>query len=148
MKVILLKEIKNLGKRGEIKEVSDGYARNFLLPQKSALLADEVNTKKLEAEKAQLAASLNKQAKRLKELVKKIDGLRLETALKSTPEGHLFGSVNEDKIIKLLADQGVEISRKQLILPKPIKSLGNHPVTIDLGESIGTAEIILEVKPV
>lgn len=148
MKVILLKEIKHIGKRGDIKEVADGYARNFLLPQKMALLASDLNLKEIANEKARMAANSSKRSKELKEIIKKLDGLRLETALKSTPQGHLFGSVNEDKIIKLLSEKGLDISRKEIILPKPIKSLGSHKVTVDMGEGIGSTEITLEVKPV
>ena len=146
MKVILLKEIKNLGKRGEIKEITDGYARNFLLPQKLAELATPANQRQLAQEQARQAAAGRKQTDQLKQLVEKIDSLRLEAVMPSNPAGHLFGSVNEQKIIDLLKEKDIEITKKQIILAKPIKQVGSHRVVIDLGEGIGSGEIILAVK--
>ena len=114
--------------------------------KKLAELATPANQRQLAQEQARQAAAGRKQTDQLKQLVEKIDSLRLEAVMPSNPAGHLFGSVNEQKIIDLLKEKDIEITKKQIILAKPIKQVGSHRVVIDLGEGIGSGEIILAVK--
>ncbi len=146
MKVILLKEIKGLGRAGEIKEVSDGYAGNFLLPKKLAVMATPTAIQHWARLKDGQEKKKEKQVSQVKELAKKLSGLKLTIARKSNEQGHLFASVNEQKVVELLAEQGLVVDKKRIIIEKPVKEIGEHQIKIDLGKEIGEKDCILEVK--
>lgn len=136
MKVIFLEDVKGKGKKGELKEVSDGYARNFLLPKKLAKEAttDNLNTFKLQ-EKARLAqierekAEANEKAKRLENLVVKIPA-------KAGANGRLFGAVTSKEISEALEAHGMSIEKNKIVLPEPIKSYGSYEVKCKFGYEI------------
>jgi len=125
MKVILLEDVKSLGKKDTIVDVSDGYARNMLLPKKLAVKADAkaVNDLKLRQEgRERLAAE---QLASAKELAEKLKGKKVTLSIKVGAGGRAFGSVSAKEIADAAKDQlGIEIDRKRLVLPSPIKELG------------------------
>lgn len=145
MKVIFLEDVKGKGKKGELKDVSDGYARNFLLPKKLAkeATADNLNTFKLQ-EKARLAqierekAEANENAKRLESLVVKVSA-------KAGANGRLFGAVTSKEISDALAEQhGLTIEKNKIVLPEPIKNYGSYDVKCKFGYEIsGTIHVLV-----
>ena len=151
MKVILLKDVEKLGKKGDIKEVSDGYARNFLFIKKLAVLATNKAVKELEKQKELEAQKAEEDLKVVEEIVSQIDGLEIEVPTKIDETGKLYGSINEVKISQIFKDKGMEIKKKQIKIPQPIKEIGEYPViiTFDHGLEADIKLIIIdENKPV
>ena len=142
MKIILLKDIKNVGKKDEIKIVANGYARNFLFPQNLAKMATQTDVAKLEVEKAKNAEAHKHLIAKLKEEEKKLKGIKLTFPMKTGEKGEIFGSVGEKEIHEALVKKG--FSGGKAVLERHLKTLGEHKVTIDLGEGIKTA-IIVEI---
>ena len=134
MKVIFLQDVKGVGQKMEVKNVSDGYARNFLLPKKFALPADQ-KTLQLKA-----AWEKNRQAtvSRYRSEADRAQNITLEFQVKTGDHGELFGSIKEDDIKKSLAAQG--IAQCKVVLEKPLKTLGDHLVQIDFSGGI-TAKV-------
>ncbi len=137
MKVLLVKDVKNLGKAGEVKEVKDGYGRNFLVARGFSKIATpeiiEEHQKMIEQKKAQEKAELE----RLKELAKKLDKLEIIVKKKVGENGHLFGAVTKEEIAEALkAEHGIEIDKKHITDKKAIKSVGEHEVDLKLGHGI------------
>jgi len=130
MKIILLQDIENVGKKGDIKNVADGYARNFLFPRNLAKVATEEAIVELEKEKELEAQKAEEELKKTQELVSKIDGLEFEVIEKIDESGKLYGSINEVRIAKVLKEKGFDIKKKQIKIPQPIKELGEFPVTL------------------
>jgi large subunit ribosomal protein L9 len=134
MKIILLKDIKGLGKKLEVKEVKDGYGRNFLVIRGLAEIATPEALQKLEAQKKIREAERQKLVAKLKEEVGKIEALSLNFKMKVGEKGETFGSVNQKDIESELSRHGYKDLKIEL--EKPIKTLGEHIVQIDLGEGI------------
>jgi large subunit ribosomal protein L9 len=130
MKVILLKDIENLGKKYEIKEVSDGYARNYLIPKKLAKVANEKNLKWLEKQKEKEEKKAEEELKKVQEAASAIDGQEIVIPVKVGEDGQLFESINIQKIHERLKELGFEIKKSQILLESPIKELGEFPVKI------------------
>ncbi len=133
MKVIMLSDVRKVGNKGEIKEVSDGYAKNFLIKQNLAVVANEANLKELEEQNKQKAleeAQKEKDAIALKEV---IENLKLDFNLRVGKDGRVFGSVSSKQIVEqLLKVHGIKIEKKKLIDSSPIICLGESKVRIDL----------------
>ena len=140
MKIVLLDDLPTLGRRGEVREVADGYARNYLLPQKLAVVATESNLKNL----TQIRTHQESLAKKAKEDAERtaqtINSLTLTFARQASEEDRLFGSVNAADLIDVLAAQGVRIEKRRVGLSEPIKALGEHTVPIDLHQGV-TAQL-------
>ncbi len=134
MKVILLQDIKGLGKKFEVKDVSDGYARNVLLPKKQVEPATKEATARLEQVQLKLSAERDARIAKFKAEAEKISALALEFKLKAGEKGEAFGSVTESEIKRALAERG--FPEIKLDLPKHIKTFGEHLVPADLGEGI------------
>ena len=130
VKVILLKDVEKIGKKDEIKNVSNGYARNFLFPKKLANPATKKAVDELEKQKELEAKKAEEALKTTQEIVEKIDGQEIEVPVKLDEQGNLYGSVNEVEIGKILKLQGFNINKKQIKIPQPIKEIGEHPVII------------------
>lgn len=145
MQIILTKDIKDLGKEGEIKEVSDGHARNFLFPQNLAVPATQINLKKLTAKKEQKTKKAEEELKQAQDLAAKLEGLELKTILKIGENDEIFGSIDISQIIILLKDKGIEIKKSQVLLSKPIKELGEHKIAINLDHGL-EAQVVLIVE--
>lgn len=145
MEVILREDIERLGTRGQVVKVADGYARNFLLPKKLAVAATESNKKIVEQERQ---AGLRREAKEksaAEELAKILGAVRLSTVQKAGEQDTLFGSVTAKDIAEMLEKQGYHIERKKIHLDTPIKTLGEHKVTVKLHREV-SVEIPVEVQ--
>ena len=148
MKVIFNVDVKGQGKKGEMKEVSDGYARNYLLPRKLAMEAnaDNLNAYKLK-EKAK-AAQIAKEKAAAQETASKLSGIQVKIAAKAGSAGKLFGSVTSREISEALREQfGIEIEKQKIVQAEPIKSFGSFEVKCKFGYGIdGTVQLLVIEK--
>ena len=128
MEVILKDDVVNLGNRGDLVKVADGYARNFLLPRKLALQATSANKAVVE----QMKNAAARRSATEKALAVKLEPIVLDFTRKSGEAGHLFGSVTSADIAAALDAKGFEIDRRKIQLPEPLKTVGDHTVTIKL----------------
>ena len=145
MKVILQQDVRGQGKKGQLVEVSDGYARNFLLPKKLAVTAtaENVNTMK-QQEKAKKAQEAAEKAE-AEALAKKLEGIMVKISAKSGEGGRLFGAVTGKEVSDALAAQhGVVIPKTKLVLDEPIKSCGSYQIKAKLGYEVsGTVNVLV-----
>ena len=145
MKVILTQDVKSQGKKGQLVDVSDGYARNFLLPKKLAVIAtaENLNTMK-QQEKARKAQEAAEKAE-AEALSKKLEGLTVKVAAKAGEGGRLFGAVTAKEISECLAQQhGLNIAKTKLVLDEPIKACGGYKIKAKLGyEIVGTVNVMV-----
>lgn len=137
MKVILLKDVKSLGKKGDIVEVSEGYGRNFILPSKTGVLADNKNLNTLKLQKQneeKVAAEKLAEAKELKE---KIEAVKLTITVKSGKDGRTFGSVSTKEVQEALkAQTGIVVDKKKFSVDVPMKNLGGYDVNVKLHKDV------------
>ena len=145
MEIVLLEDVKALGKKGQIVTVNDGYARNFILPKKLGVEATSKNLNDLKLKKAndaKLAAEILAAAK---ELAAKLDESKVTLSIKAGEGGRAFGSVSNKEISKAITDQlGLEIDKKKIVLNDPIKSIGSFEVPIKLHKDV-TARLAVKV---
>jgi large subunit ribosomal protein L9 len=132
MEVILKEDVVNLGHRGDVVKVADGYGRNFLLPRKLALQATLANKSVIEQMKFAAARRAETEKAQAEELAAKLNPLAFSFTRKSGENGHLFGSVTSSDIAVELAAKGFEIDRRKIQLDEPLKSVGDFTVTIKL----------------
>ncbi len=144
MQVILLERVAKLGQMGDVVEVKNGYARNYLLPQGKALSASEANIAGFEAQKAQLEARNLETRKEAESLAEKLDGQQFIVIRSASDAGSLYGSVTPRDIADAATEDGFSVDRKQVILTAPIKELGLHKVAIVLHPEVD-AEIAINV---
>lgn len=130
MKIILLQDVENLGKKYEIKHVADGYARNFLIPKNLVKIATEENLKWLEVQKEIEGKLAEEELKKVQGIASAIDGQEVAIPVKVGPEGQLFESISIQKISEKLKEIGFDIKKDQINLTEPIKDLGEFPVKI------------------
>ena len=146
MKVILLENVKSLGKKGEIVNVNDGYARNFILPKKLGVEATGKNLNDLKLKKANDEKIAQEQLEEAQELGKKIEAGKVELAIKVGEGGRTFGSVSTKEIAAAVKEQmGYDIDKKKIQLKEAIKALGTHNVPVKLHTKV-TAELKVVVK--
>jgi large subunit ribosomal protein L9 len=137
MKVLLTKDVKGVGKAGEIKEVADGYGKNFLIGKGLALLATHEVMKKYESDQRKKAANEASEIERLNAIKIKLADVKVIIRKKLGDTGHLFGSVTKDEIANALLDQhGIEIDKKELDAKHGIKTVGIHDLDLKLGHGI------------
>jgi large subunit ribosomal protein L9 len=140
MKIILLQDIKSLGKKGDIKNVSDGYARNFLFPKKLAQLATDLSIKNIITQKEKEKTEEAKNANKMRQLAGALK--EKEIVLKSKEKnGKLFGSISARDIAKNLKKEGFNVAEEKIILPDPVKKTGEYEIEIKL-----TADISSRIK--
>lgn len=133
MKVILLQDVKSLGKKGEIVEVSDGYARNFVLPKKLGVEANSKNMNDLKLQKANEEKIAKQQLEAAQELAKVLETKEVVVRMKSGEGGKTFGSISSKEIAEEAKKQcGLELDKKKIQLPEAIKSLGVYEVGVKL----------------
>ena len=146
MKVILTEDVKSLGKKGEIVDVSDGYARNFILKKKKGIEANSKNLNDLKLQKANEEKIAAENLAAAKELAAKLEKLSVTLTMKAGEGGKAFGSVSGKEIAKAAADQlGLEIDKKKLVLPEAIKTFGTHEVPVKLHKDV-TAKLTVKVQ--
>ncbi len=131
--------VDNVGRRGEIVKVADGYARNFLLPRKLALLVTDGNKKQIEREREKLDANEMEEQKVAEAGAARLAGVDVEIARKVGENDVLFGSVTSADVAEALAAKGFEIDRRKLHLPEPIKKLGEFDVPLKLHRDVATS---------
>ncbi len=144
MRVILTQTIESLGIIGSEVEVKPGYARNFLLPQKRALIATPENRKRLESEKAKFELQIAKERKLAEEMAQKLEGVACRIGAKVAEEDRLYGSVGVRDIIDALAAQNIVVEKRMVLLTEPIKQLGSFKIPIRVYKGV-EPEITLEV---
>ncbi len=133
MKVILLQDVKTLGKKGDTVEINDGYARNFVLPKKLGIEANSANLNDLKLQKANQEKIAQKQLDDAKELAGKIENIKVVLKIKTGEGGRSFGSITAKEIAKALSDQHkLEIDKKKIVLNDAIKSIGEYNVSVKL----------------
>ena len=154
MQVILLERIEKLGQMGDVVTVKDGYARNFLLPRNKALRASKDNVARFEADRGQLEATNLVQRQEAEGLVGRFDGLSLVILRQASEAGQLYGSVSARDVVTALAEVGITIERRQVLLDATIKSLGLtlvrialHPeVTVEVGVNVARSAAEAEAQ--
>jgi large subunit ribosomal protein L9 len=144
MEIILREHVDNLGKRGEIVKVADGYARNYLLPQKLALHATPANLKNLEGIKARQESRANKLRADAETVARSIEALQFSQRRQASDEARLFGSVGRADVAAFLSQNGIEVERRRIGLDEPIKTLGDFSVPIRLHPEV-TAQLKVSV---
>ena len=130
MKVILKEDVQNLGQQGDVVEVKSGYARNYLMPQKLAILFTKQQKKSIEEAQRVEERKLEREKDQLESVLKQVEDLSLSLKMQSEEDSKLFGSVTKLDIVKLLEDNGITIDKKYVDLSSPIKTLGEHKVNI------------------
>ncbi len=140
MEVILLEDVPSLGKAGDQVKVSDGYGRNYLIPQKKAVLATEKSLKAIEHQKRQIQQKMGKAKKDAERIAREIESLSCTFAKSVGESGKLFGSVTSMEIEAYLKENGIEVDRKKIQLEEPIKNLGMYTVPIKLHPEV-TAQL-------
>ena len=144
MEVILLERVAKLGQMGEVVTVKDGYARNYLLPQKKAMRANDANRAAFEAKKAQLEARNLETRKEAEQLAARLDGQQYIIIRSASDAGALYGSVTTRDAADAATASGITLDRQQVQLLRPIKDLGLHAVRVVLHPEV-TLEIVLNV---
>ena len=146
MKVILLKDVKGTGKKGEVKEVSDGYARNFLLPKKMAKVADNQAVKELKEQNKSAEIKAQKEYEAAVELGKKMEELNVVIYAKAGDGGRLFGSITSKDIAEQIKKQhNIEVDKRKITLDEPIRVLGSRFVDIKIHQKV-TTRLRVDVK--
>lgn len=146
MKIILIQDVKKLGKKGEIINVNDGYARNYILPQKLGIEANSKNLNDLKLQKIKEEKDAQKLLDDAKELAEKIGGQVVAVKIKGGEGGKVFGSISSKEIAEAMKKQcGLEIDKKKIQLQEPIRSFGTHEVGIKLHPQVtGTLRVKVE----
>jgi large subunit ribosomal protein L9 len=142
--LLLIEDVEDLGRSGDVVSPKPGYSRNFLLPKKKAVIADKFTLRmqaKLKEERAKRAEVDRREAE---SQAKKAEGMVLSIQVKVDPDGHMYGSVAAADIVRLLDDEGVKLERRNVILAYPIKALGVHAIHLKLKEGV-PAQITLKV---
>lgn len=136
MKVVLLQDVKALGKKGDVVEVSEGYARNFLLTKKYAVEATPANLNTLKLQKANADKIAAEQLAEAKDIAAKLENVTVTVAIKAGENGKTFGSVSSKEIAQELEKQGLEVDKKKIVLPDPIKEFGKYEVKVKLHKDV------------
>ena len=145
MKIILKEDVNKLGRKGDVVEVKPGFARNYLMPQKLAILFTEQQQKSFEEANRVEERKLERQKDSLNSVLKELEKLDLSLKMKSEEGDKLFGSVTKIDIAKLLDENGITIDKKYIILSSPIKTLGEHKIDIVFtSELSGSFNLLIE----
>ena len=146
MKVILKEDVQNLGQQGDVVEVKAGYARNYLMPKRLAILFTEQQQKSIEeAQKVELR-KLEREKDQIDSVLKDIKALSLSLKMKSEEDNKLFGSVTKLDIVNLLEENGVKIDKKYIDLASPIKTLGEHTINVSFTKDMSESFTVLVEK--
>ncbi len=146
MKVILKQDVKGTGKKGDILEVSDGYAKNFLLKKGLAEQASAVAVNSLKIQKEAEERRRAEEIKAIRELAQKMDHCKVTLSIKCGENGKVFGSVTSKEIALKLAESGFDVDKKKILLKDPIKTIGEYTIEVRLMEKV-SAKIIVCVVP-
>ena len=136
VQVILSEDVHNLGDAGDVVKVKPGFARNFLIPQGKALPATAARVHEVEHKRRVIADKRSKELKDLESVKSRLEAISLEIAAQVGEEGKLFGSVTSQNLADLLLDKGVEVERRKIVLAEPIKTVGEHTITVRLRNDV------------
>lgn len=142
IELILTEDIHRLGNAGDVVRVKAGYGRNFLLPQGKAMLATASRVKEIEHQRRVIDELQKKAIAGYQDLSRRVLAVNLTFDMQASPEGKLFGSVTNADIAARLAAGGVEIERRKIVIAEPIKTVGDHPVTIRLHREVQTPVVV------
>jgi len=145
MKVILTKDLDNLGRAGALVDVKPGYGRNYLLPRNLAVLATAKNIRQLEHQKSGILARASKEKQNMTAMAQRLSTIEVKFSRKVGEQNKLFGSVTSKDVHEQLAAQGYQIERRQVHLPDPLKELGTHEVEVKLHAEV-TAKVKVTVE--
>ena len=147
MKIILLKDVANVGQRFDIKNVADGFALNFLIPQKAAEVATEAALKKVATLKAAAEAERKVQHELLAKNLKELNGITVSISAEANEQGHLFKGLHQKEIVTAIAEQTkLAVPFESLQLEKPIKEVGDHKVIVVVGDKKATITVAISAK--
>ena len=144
MQIILLEDVKALGKKGQIVNVNDGYARNFILPKKLGVEANGKNMNDLKLQKANEEKIKKEQLAQAQELAKQVEAAVVNVTIKSGEGGKTFGSVSTKEIAAAAEKAGLKLDKKKMMLDEPIRSLGTHIIQVKLHKDV-TAKLTVKV---
>ena len=145
MKLILIKDVENVGNKGEVVTVKPGFGRNFLIPQKLAIIFSNQQLKHIEEQRSQEDRKIERQKDVLLDLLKKLSDLNIVITMKSEDGEKLFGSVTKTDIEKLLAEQDIVFDKKYIELSSPVKTLGEHDINVKFSNDIsGSFKLTIE----
>lgn len=144
MKVILLKDVKKLGREGDVVDVSDGYAMNFLFPQNLGIQASAQALQALQTKKKQASVKEKKELTRARKLADRLDGQEISLTAKMNEHGKLFAAVSQKEVAKALKSAGFDVDPDMIVIEKPMKETGEYRLTLDLPQGL-EAEIVIEV---
>ncbi len=136
VEVILSEDVHNLGDAGDVVKVKPGFARNFLIPQGKALPATAARVHEVEHKRRVIADKRSKELKDLESVKIRLEAIALEIAAQVGEEGKLFGSVTSQHLADLLREKGVEVERRKIVLAEPIKTVGEHTITVRLRNDV------------
>ncbi len=150
MKVVLMADVEHLGRKGDVKEVADGYARNYLVPRRLAVPATKAQLNQIQAQSAAQARREERAQAEHRTLAQRIDATEVTVQARVGEQGRLYGSVTSADIAEQLSRAlGVAIDRRTIDLPEPIKQAGSHKVRVKIGRGIeGTATVVVAAEPV
>ena len=147
MKVILLKDVKKIGKKYEIKDVADGHALNMLIPGKMAIPATPGNVNMIEAKKKGDMVEMAKTEAELQKVLNEIKDISIEITGKVNDKGHLFAGIHKEEISEVVKKQkGVNLTAEHLMLEKPIKEVGEHSIKVKIGDREVAFKLIIKAK--
>ncbi|MDQ3077167.1 MAG: 50S ribosomal protein L9 [bacterium] len=147
MKVILLKDVKKVGKKFEVKDVADGFALNFLIPRKFAEVSNDSNTRKVETLKVRDTAEKKIQEDLLMKNLKGLEGITLELKENANGKGHLFKGVHKEEIVAGLKTQGhLDIPSDYIVLEKPIKEVGEHTIEVKVQDKSANFKLVISAQ--
>jgi large subunit ribosomal protein L9 len=145
MQIILMEKVVNLGQLGDVVKVKDGYARNFLIPQRKAKRATDANKAEFEAKRAELEAKANEVLIAAQARGEKLEGYMVQVTQKAGVDGRLFGSVTNHDIAEALTKQGFDVKKGEVVMPNgPLKTVGDFPLTLSLHTDV-KAQITVSV---
>ncbi|MEO6223544.1 MAG: 50S ribosomal protein L9 [Vicinamibacterales bacterium] len=144
--VILRQYVEHLGNRGEVVKVADGYARNFLLPRKLALRVTDENKKQIERERAKAEAQENDERASAQHLAAALAAADISIARRVGEHNTLYGSVTTGDIAEALSARQISVDRRKIVLAEPLKTIGEHPVTVKLHRDV-TATVTVKIVP-
>lgn len=146
MKVILIEDVNNLGVKGDVKNVADGYARNFLFPRGLAVEATPSRIRERDKESLLSENREKREESAARQLADSLQGKQVEFKLSASPEGKLFGSITPSDIARALQEEGFAVDRRKIELSEPIKRLGEHKVNIKIRPGIATEIMVNALK--
>lgn len=143
--LLLITDVDDLGRSGDLVKVRPGYARNFLLPQKKAIIASPTTIRLREKLRQERAKQAEVDKKEAEEMAAKMDGMQVAMTVKVDPDGHMYGSISSVDIVTTLAEMGFVVEKKHVVLPQPVKTLGTHAISLKLKEGV-PVQITLNVE--